>query len=144
MTIQGEIPLGITIRTIVKEDQIVSREIILSGLGEHFTEIDPSLNPDLDDIVAYFPERGHQFVVAAMGERIVGTGGLLIENQEDGRIVRLSVVPELRGHGIGQAIVADLIQRAENSRLLRINNQPRLVPGHRSLQSMWVSGALRR
>ncbi len=126
MTIQHKIPPDITIRAIARKDQIASRELILSGLGEHFSIIDPSLNPDLDDIVAFYPERGHQFVVAAMGDRIVGTGGLLIENHEDGRFVRLSVTPELRGQGIGRLIVADLIQRAKNSQLLRINVETNL------------------
>lgn len=126
MTIQNGIPPDISIRALAREDQITSRELILSGLGEHFSKIDPSLNPDLDDIVAFYPERGHQFVVAAMGDRIVGTGGLLIENHEDGRIVRLSVTPELRGQGIGRLIVADLIQRAKNNQLLRINVETNL------------------
>ena len=126
MTIQNGIPPDITIRAIAREDQITSRGLILSGLGEHFSKIDPSLNPDLDDIVAFYPERGHQFVVAALGDRIVGAGGLLVENHDAGRIVRLSVTPELRGRGIGRSIVADLIQRAINSQLLRINVETNL------------------
>jgi ribosomal protein S18 acetylase RimI-like enzyme len=126
MTIQDELRPNVIVRAIIKEDQIDSREIILSGLGEHFPEIDPSLNPDLDDIVTYYLESGHQFVVAITGDRIVGTGGLLIEKQKEGRIVRLSVIRELRGLGIGQAVVNELLQRAKNRHLLRINVETNL------------------
>ena len=126
MTVKDEFLSNITVRTIAKEDQIVSRELILSGLGEHFPKIDPSLNPDLTDIVAFYLQSGHQFVVAVIGDRIVGTGGLLIENQKVGRIVRLSVNREVRGLGIGQAVVSELIQRAKNSQLLRINVETNL------------------
>ncbi len=121
MSTYEEVLSRIVIRQIRSEDQAESRNIILSGLGEHFDRVDPTLNPDLDDIVAVYLARGHQFVVATVEELIVGTGGLRIENVQDGRIVRLSVARELRGHGIGQAIVTYLLDLARELGLHRIH-----------------------
>lgn len=116
-----ELPSRIFIRQIRAEDQVVSRNIILSGLGEHFDLVDTALNPDLDDIVSTYSASGHQFVVATIEESIVGTGGLRMENIQEGRIVRLSVIRELRGRGIGQAIVTYLINMARELSLHRIH-----------------------
>ncbi len=116
-----EVLSRIVIRQITPEDQAVSRNIILRGLGEHFDRVDPTLNPDLDDIVSAYSASGHIFVVATIEELIVGTGGLRIVNTQEGRIVRLSVIRELRGHGIGQAIVTYLLNMARELSLRRIH-----------------------
>lgn len=121
MSNREEVLSRVVVRQIRSEDQAESRNIILSGLGEHFDRVDPTLNPDLDDIVAAYPASGHKFVVATIEEHILGTGGLRIENRQEGRIVRLSVVRELRGHGIGQAIVTHLLGLALELNVHRIH-----------------------
>lgn len=112
-----EVSSRLFIRQITPADQAVARNIILSGLSEHFDQVDPTLNPDLDDIDSTYSACGHPFVVATFEESIVGTGGLLVESMQEGRIVRLSVVREHRDHGIGQAIVTHLLTMARELNL---------------------------
>jgi len=118
--------LRMLIRDVTIEDQGAAQELVLSGLGEHFGRIDPSLNPDLDDIFTAYPASGNRFIVALIDGEIVATGGLLIESKEAGRIVRLSVKREFRGHGIGKTIILHLVQIARECRLLRINVETNL------------------
>jgi hypothetical protein len=66
----------ITIRPFEARDQQAARQLILSGLGEHFGYIDESLNPDLDEIMANYVTAGHVFIVAHSGEQLLGTGAL--------------------------------------------------------------------
>jgi GNAT superfamily N-acetyltransferase len=121
-----ELQSKLIIRQFRPEDQYESRSLILSGLGEHFERVDPSLNPDLDDIDAVYTAKGHRFVVASIEKRIIGTGGLLIKNANDGRIVRLSVVQDLRGFGFGRAIILYLLELAKNQGLRRIHVETNL------------------
>jgi hypothetical protein len=64
-----------TILPFKAEDQAEAKNLILAGMGEHFGEIDHSLNPDLNDIAASYA--GAIFLVAWCENRIVGTGALV-------------------------------------------------------------------
>ncbi|HZC05508.1 MAG TPA: GNAT family N-acetyltransferase [Ktedonobacterales bacterium] len=102
-----------TLRPFTPADQEAARALILAGLGERFGFVDETRNPDLDDIAAYYPARGHQFLVAEQAGALVGTGGLLFE--DDGatcQLVRVSVRRDLRRQGIAQVIVTALLSRA--------------------------------
>lgn len=98
-----------TIRRFQPEDQVPARELILTGLGEHWGFIDETLNPDVDDIAVHYPPESADFFVAedASGV-IVGTAGLLREDAETGRIVRMSVAKSARGQGLGKRLVAQV------------------------------------
>ncbi len=100
------------IRPFEPQDQTAARRLILAGLGEHFGWIDETCNPDLDDITANYVEPGHTFVVAEIGGELVGTGGLIAEREDVGRIVRMSVDRAHRRAGIGRALVAHLLNAA--------------------------------
>lgn len=112
------------IRPFVRNDQHAARQLILAGLGEHFGAIDPTRNPDLDDIWADYIARGDLFVVAEVGPTLVATGAMRAEAAdpagECGRIVRVSVERDYRQHGIGRAIVAHLVQAARVSGWTRL------------------------
>ncbi|MCP4415536.1 MAG: hypothetical protein GY805_02870, partial [Chloroflexi bacterium] len=41
---------SIVIRPFHPQDQSATKQLILAGLVEHWGELDPSLNPDLNDI----------------------------------------------------------------------------------------------
>jgi ribosomal protein S18 acetylase RimI-like enzyme len=99
-----------TIRSFQPEDQAAAKALILEGLREHWGTIDPSKNPDLDDIAAAYA-RG-SFRVAECGGRIVGTGAVLPRSLGAAQIVRMSVARGLRRRGIGGAILARLIRDA--------------------------------
>ena len=87
-------------------------QLILAGLGDHFGWIDEMCNPDLDDIMANYIESGHVLVVAEIDSELVGTGALTTENENTGRIVRMSVKQTHRRKGIGRALLTHLLDVA--------------------------------
>jgi ribosomal protein S18 acetylase RimI-like enzyme len=109
----------IVIRPIEPSDQHAACALILAGLGEHFPDLDPVYNPDLDDIWRVYVVQGHVFVVAEENGRLVGTGGLLVQ-ATDGQLVRVSVARDRRGRGIGRAIVEHLVAAAQVQGLARV------------------------
>lgn len=98
------------IRPFQPADQTAARALILAGLAAHWGWLDPSLNPDLDDIAASYA--GGVFLVAVNDGRLVGTGALLPEAAGVGRIVRMSVSAAERRRGIGRAVLRALIAAA--------------------------------
>jgi len=104
------------IRPFQKRDQKVARQIILSGLGEHFGFIDETRNPDLDDIKTSYLRKGNIFAVALMMRKVVGTGGLIVDG-EIGHIVRVSVEKQYRRNRIGKQIVNYLLIQARQRKI---------------------------
>ena len=102
----------IVYRPFKARDQDATRQLILNGLGEHYGFIDETRNPDLDNILENYIAIGATFLVAQLAEQIVGTGALLEEEPNVGRIVRMSVDHAYRRYGIGKAIMLHLIEVA--------------------------------
>ncbi len=100
------------LRPFAASDQDAVRRLILTGLGEHFGFVDERLNPDLDDVWASYVRPGHLFVVAELGDEIVGTGAMVPEGPGVARLVRMSVSSRHRRRGIGRDLVAHLVERA--------------------------------
>jgi GNAT superfamily N-acetyltransferase len=94
--------------------------LILLGLGEHFGFIDETCNPDIDDIPAYYLASGQTFLVAEIDGMLVGTGALIREDTQIGRIVRMSVARDLRRQGIAQALMTHLIDVARERGFARL------------------------
>jgi GNAT superfamily N-acetyltransferase len=109
---------SLTILPFQPEDQAAVKHLILSGLGDHWGKIDPSMNPDLDDISSNYA--GATFLVARWqhsrctrrGDRIVGTGALIPRPDGKAEVVRMSVAVGMRRKGIGRLILDQLVQRA--------------------------------
>jgi len=101
---------GISIRPFRPQDQAAAKSLILAGLEEHWGVLDPTLNPDLDDIAASYDQ--DVFVLAWRDEQLVGTGALIREAEGVARIVRMSVARELRRLGIGSLMLDYLLQQA--------------------------------
>ena len=110
----------LSIRPFRPGDQPAARGLILQGLSEHFAAVDASLNPDLDDIQGEYIVRGHLFLVAERGPKLVGTGALRVEQEYVGRIVRVSVAPEFRRRRVGRALVMRLVEAATVLGLKRV------------------------
>ena len=110
----------IRIRPFRPEDQDAVRSLILAGLGDHFEVLDPTLNPDLEDIWESYVARGGCFLVAVTGEKLVGTGALIRESASSGRIVRMSVASDQRQRGIGRLLVQELIATGQRAGYTKI------------------------
>ena len=108
----------ILIKPFESEDQDAVQSLILAGLAEHWGEIDPTLNLDLNDIAASYNDA--TFLVAWLDGRIIGSGALIPKSDQVAEIVRMSVAPELRRLGIGKKILARLCQEAKELGFQRI------------------------
>jgi GNAT superfamily N-acetyltransferase len=101
------------------EDQAEVKELILAGLAEHWGRIDPSKNPDLNDIHSSYANA--TFLVGWMGSRIVGTGALVPRGEDTAEIVRMSVTADMRRKGIASQILRRLCEQA------RLDGRRRIV-----------------
>ena len=108
----------ILIKPFESEDQEAVQSLILAGLAEHWGEIDPTLNLDLNDIGASYNDA--IFLVAWLDGRIIGSGALIPKSDQVAEIVRMSVASELRGRGIGGKILERLCQEAKELEFQRI------------------------
>ncbi|MCY3736947.1 MAG: GNAT family N-acetyltransferase [Gemmatimonadaceae bacterium] len=108
----------ISIKPFESKDQEAVRSLILAGLAEHWGQVDPALNPDLNDMAASY--RNATFLVAWLDGRIIGCGALVPRSDQTAEIVRMSVASECRRQGIGRAILARLCQEARQSGHRRI------------------------
>ncbi len=104
----------LVISTFAPSDQHDAKTLVLCGLEEHWGALDPALNPDLNDIATSY---GHGvFVVARLGGLVdgvlVGTGALIPEGRNSGRIVRMSVDKAHRRKGIASCILNTLVEHA--------------------------------
>jgi GNAT superfamily N-acetyltransferase len=104
---------GIVIRPFRVEDQDAANSLILAGLVEHWGWLDPTMNPDLDDIASTYADG--VFLVALQGGQVVGTGALVPEAEGVGRIVRMSVHTHLRRQGVGARILQHLCEFARQA-----------------------------
>ncbi|MEM9135587.1 MAG: GNAT family N-acetyltransferase [Actinomycetota bacterium] len=95
--------------TAATRDEV--RALILDGLAEHWGAIDESLNPDLDDLLAYYRD-GRTIVARDRRGEIVGTGTVVPRRRATAEVVRMSVRAEARGSGVGRRLVDELVATA--------------------------------
>ena len=104
----------IEIRPFCAADQDAAKQLVLAGLGERWGWIDPTLNPDLNEIAASYAEG--VFLVGYLGDTLVATGALTPEVTPAGvaalRVERMSVRADLRGQGIGRRMLDALLDAA--------------------------------
>ena len=75
--------------------------LIIDGLTERWGVDDPTMNSDIREISKTYSE--DSFYVAVANGAIVGTGAIVVESTNIGRIVRMSVAHHLRHRGIGKS-----------------------------------------
>ncbi|MDP3449412.1 MAG: GNAT family N-acetyltransferase [Anaerolineaceae bacterium] len=109
---------NITILPFQPADQAEVKQFVLTGLVEHWGFLDPTLNPDLNDIVASYADG--VFLVAWQDDKIVGTGALLHRSDHSAEIVRMSVSTDLRRSGLGRAILQRLCDEAKDKGVQRL------------------------
>lgn len=103
----------ILIRPFHPADQSEVKDLILAGLAEHWGSLDPSRNPDLDDITTSYA--GALFLVAHLDDRLVGTGALIPRCSTMAEIVRMSVAKSYRRRRIGRLILIRLLDHAQQA-----------------------------
>ena len=101
---------AIALRDLERRDQPRVRRLILEGLREHWSEIDESLNADLDDIALSYI--GGRTVIALLVDEVIGTGTVVPRDASTAEIVRMSVASSYRRSGVGRALVEELIRTA--------------------------------
>jgi GNAT superfamily N-acetyltransferase len=109
---------GVTLAPFQPADQAEVKSLILAGLGEHWGEIDHTLNPDLNNIATSYA--GATFLVARFQGKIVGTGALVPRQNGTVEIVRMSVSAAMRRRGIGRLILQQLIEHARAQGFCRV------------------------
>lgn len=102
----------IKIISVSKETESQAKKLIVNGLSEYFDYYDESKNPDLNNIVDNYIKQGDIFLVGIYNENVICTGGLIKENNNTGRIVRMSVKNEFRRKGIATKMLKKLELKA--------------------------------
>ena len=108
----------IMLRPFRPDHQSEVKQLILSGLAEHWGQLDPTKNLDLDDISSTYANA--TFLTAWLGGRLVGTGALVPREERAAEIVRMSVASEMRRCGIGRMILQALCQKARELGFQRV------------------------
>jgi putative acetyltransferase len=76
---------------------------------------------DIMDIETHYLDRGGAFEVIKNGEgKIVGTVGLYPLNDETIELRKMYFAPEVRGRGLGQKLLQEMIEKARNLGYLRV------------------------
>lgn len=104
-------PRAVQVREMRTGEAAAVRSLVLAGLAEHWGAVDPSLNPDLDDLAAAHPGSRTVVAVDAAGT-IVGTGTVVPRGPDTAEVVRMSVATSWRGTGVGRQVLDALIERA--------------------------------
>ncbi|UFU02524.1 amino-acid N-acetyltransferase [Ruania suaedae] len=71
------------------------------------------------DMVGYY-ESVQEFLVATRADAVVGCGALHVMWEDLGEVRTLAVRPDVRGHGVGHALVEALLERAREFGLARV------------------------
>lgn len=103
---------SLRIATFTAVDQIAVQQLILDGLRDRWGSLDPTMNPDLDDIGSSY---GHGRTVTIWdGDELVGTGTIIPVGANEAEIKRMSVRADRRGAGLGRLLVAELLHTARS------------------------------
>ena len=98
------------IRPFRPQDQAAVKALVLAGLVDHWGWLDPTLNPDLNDI--FLSYAAGCFLTAWQADQLVGCGALKPHGAHSGEIVRMSVAKHLRRGGIGRQVLQALLAEA--------------------------------
>ncbi|HET7579715.1 MAG TPA: GNAT family N-acetyltransferase [Bacillales bacterium] len=108
------------ITVLTRENEDKAQQLVLQGMKEHFGLIDHSLNPDLYPILKTYKQDGYLFLTGFIDGILICTGGIVKENQTEGRIVRMSTAKEHRGKGYAKAMLAELERRSQHLGYVRL------------------------
>lgn len=99
-------------------DQDAVKQLVLDGLVDHWGFLDPTKNPDLNEIAKTY--RKAQFLVARHDGEIIGCGALFPRSAQHAEIVRMSVKKAWRGQHIGKMILTALMDAARERGIMHL------------------------
>lgn len=101
------------LRRATNEDRVAIMLLVAESLAEFGMRPDPATSEaDLTDLEATYDASGGIFLIAER-EGLVGTGGLILLDERTAKIRKMYVRADLRGQGIGSAILKRLIEEAK-------------------------------
>jgi GNAT superfamily N-acetyltransferase len=106
----------VEVRSFQRADQSAVRELIESGLGEHFGYVDTNANPDLRDIHSSYCLRGNLFFVAEVAGQLLGTTGMIIKRPA-AQVVRVSVAKSHRRCGVATQLMHHCMEYARHQQI---------------------------
>lgn len=91
--------------------------------------------PDLQNVVRFYQEKGGNFWVATYSGKVVGTIGLLNIGNQQGALRKMFVAKEYRGkmHGVAKALLDELLQwsRENGFREIFLGTTDKYLAAHR-------------
>ncbi len=118
MAARPERPGLVRIAPFRAQDQDAARALILAGLTERWGVLDPTRNPDLNDIAATYADG--VFLCAWSDAVLIGTGALVPRGSDTAEIVRMSVARDWRRHGVGRRLAEALLATAQERGVRRL------------------------
>lgn len=103
------------ISKVCQENEEETQQLILTGLRERFGFIDDTLNSDLYPISKTYMGKKNILFVGYHKGNLICTGALVKENEQTGRITRMSVAKECRGKGFAKTMLEKLEEKAEQT-----------------------------
>jgi ribosomal protein S18 acetylase RimI-like enzyme len=73
---------------------------------------DLTFHGSLMDKILAWRRGGGDFLVASLGDKLVGLGGLAPQNRRSAELCKLHVDSEWQGRGVGRLIATELVERA--------------------------------
>nr|WP_298659491.1 GNAT family N-acetyltransferase [uncultured Flavobacterium sp.] len=109
---------NITLRQFEEQDKEAIIKLHIEGLKQSGSFIDDQksrkqLDRDLQDIYDTYIDKGGEFFVAKINDKIVGMGALRKIDESTAEIKRMRVNPKFQGKGIGGLILDRLIKKAK-------------------------------
>ena len=100
--------VAVSIGELGATDRDAVRALILDGLEEHWGQLEPGLNADVDDLAGAY--RDGTVLVARVAARIVGVGVVVpVHGDAVGEVKRMSVARDLRRSGIATALLQEMV-----------------------------------
>jgi putative acetyltransferase len=123
-----------TIRTAAPADRDACIAVIRAVYQQYGFVFEPAEEtPDLLDLGERYDGRAGLLFVAEQSGRVVGMVGLRLQGAPDPELVRLYIMPELRGQGLGARLLALALAwlRENGARRLFLWTDTRFVHAHR-------------
>ena len=107
--------MSVTTRLYQASDRQAFIDLNRDWIEEYFVALEESDREQLEELEASILDKGGRIIVATIDDRVVGTGAILPPPHDpgDGRkwleIVKMAARKDVRGQGIGQAVMDALI-----------------------------------